>query len=53
MDTDTLTRLDRIEKQQERIMAFCDGVLKLVTPMVPKLFRPVVHGLADRLHEGD
>lgn len=51
MDTDTLARLDRIERRIDSLFAFCNGVVKVITPMVPKMLRPVVNGVADKLRE--
>lgn len=51
MDTDTLRRLDRLERQQQRIVTFCDAILNLAMPALPRLVRPVVRSLAERLHE--
>lgn len=53
MDSDTQQRLDRLERQQARIIAFCDGLLNLAMPTIPRLVRPVIRGLADRLHQDE
>lgn len=53
MDTDTLSRLDRLERQQKRIVTFCDAILKLAIPVLPRLVRPVVRGLAEDLHQDE